>query len=221
MREAAHIWTDTLHNNQSSLPQEHEQCVLGLKGDILDGVKARESKTLAHSPYRKAITARLGKISGSLSWKGNPWKAVKSRTLEMHQLFWFRYTLSAGQRCPVSGNTEHVSRKYGQSELLDSSTRFWLRMTTMGPGLPALISSNWPTSSLLLENMESHHFVSPAKQGCVSPATQNKVLSPKSWTPQPTPHSRFQILKAIFSSCSLRGSKEKRRSLTNLAERRH
>lgn len=83
----------------------------------------------------------------------------------MRPLFCCRLSLSAQQRWSVSGPMEHGDGWDGPSGLLDSPVRFGLQAATVGPGLPALSSSNWSTRLLLLQNVAFHHCVSLLSRG--------------------------------------------------------
>lgn len=134
-------------------------------------MRARESETLAHSPQRKEITPGLAKRFGIPGLERKP--AGDSREQDFGDPS--ASLLQVPPECPDSWDTEHAHGQHGRSELLGTPG-----VTSTGPGLPALVSPGWRAPSLLLWNTAFRHFVSLAKQGCVSPATQNKVLSPTS-----------------------------------------
>lgn len=116
---------------------------------MLDAIRARESETLIHHGGKRSLQA-LPRYFGFLKLGRKPTEdGGEQKPLKLHQPLRCRFSLSALQRFPVSGDTEqkyvYVYGEHRQSELLDTPRQSGLSVTAVGPGRPALIGPSWHT----------------------------------------------------------------------------
>lgn len=205
-----------------SLPQKVDSLFRGCKGGMLDGVRGRKSETLAHAPWRQVTMSGSAKIF----WAPEAGKVTHGKTACSRRLWrWSAFLLKAQPGCPakapISGDVRRVWVPW-PVRALDILTRSGHRVTAPGPGLPTSVNCSRHTFPRWCYRTWRAIICVTCEAGIrVSCRSQNKVLYPASWTPQPTPHSSFQTHKAIFSSCSLLGNVEQGRGLSNLMERKH
>lgn len=145
------MWTGTLHCHPVITATEASTMFWELKGDMLDGVQARESETLSHSPWRKEITSGSAKIfwvpEAGKKTHGRQWRAEGFEASSA-----FTPQVQPECRAKASGFRRYWTKKhvygyggYRQPERLDTPRQSPLSVTAVGPGLPALIGPSWHT----------------------------------------------------------------------------
>lgn len=173
---------------------------------MLDEVRAREPELLAHSPWRKKIPSGSAKSFGSLKLE----RKLKRNSKEQKGLGCQPFSLGTLQRCPVPGTLNTCVGNMAV-KALGHHGKVWAQSDSRGPRSAYFTSSGWRAfSAAAVEHGVPSSRVTCSAGVCVSCNCNfwNKVLPATSWTRQPTPHSSFQTLKAIFSSDSLLRSTE-------------